>query len=48
MTAPIELAGSGDKVSVCALVSGDFPNSPATLDFAFTIEQGKIVELEIG
>lgn len=48
VTAPIELAGSGDTVSVCALVSGDFPNSPATLDFAFRIVQGKIVELEIG
>lgn len=48
ITAPIEMSRGGDKVSVCALVSGDFPNSPATLDFAFTIEQGKIVELEIG
>ncbi|QIB33161.1 nuclear transport factor 2 family protein [Ancylobacter pratisalsi] len=48
VTAPIEMSGSGDKVSVCALVSGDFPNSPVTLDFAFTLEQGKIVELEIG
>ncbi|MDQ0512118.1 hypothetical protein QOZ99_003020 [Angulomicrobium amanitiforme] len=48
VTAPIELAGSDDKVSVRARVSGDFPNSPVTLEFAFTIEQGKIVELEIG
>lgn len=48
VTAPIDLTGSGEKVSVCALVTGDFPNSPATLDFAFTIKQGKIVELEIG
>lgn len=48
VTAPIDMAGSGDKVSVCALVTGDFPNSPATLDFAFTLEHGKIVALEIG
>lgn len=48
VTTPIEMSGGGDKVSVSARVSGDFPNSPATLDFAFTIEQGKIVELEIG
>ncbi|MPT22203.1 MAG: nuclear transport factor 2 family protein [Starkeya sp.] len=48
VTAPLEMSGSGDTVSVCALVSGDFPNSPATLDFAFTIAQGKIVALEIG
>ncbi|GLK71749.1 nuclear transport factor 2 family protein [Ancylobacter dichloromethanicus] len=48
VTTPVELTGSGDKVSVRALVSGDFSNSPATLDFAFTIEQGRIVGLEIG
>ena len=48
VTAPIEMSGGADTVSICALVSGDFPNSPATLDFAFTIEQGKIVALEIG
>lgn len=48
VTAPIELAGGGDKVRVRAVVSGDFPNSPATLDFAFTLRQGKIVELAIG
>ena len=48
VTAPLDLGGSGDHISVCALVSGDFPNSPATLDFVFTLQDGKIVELDIG
>jgi len=29
-------------------VSGQFPNSPATLEFLFTVEQGEIVALRIG
>lgn len=48
VTAPLDLAARGEQISVCALVSGDFPNSPVTLDFAFTLQDGKIAELEIG
>lgn len=44
---PIETAGADDKVSVHATVTGEFPNSPATLDFSFTVKNGKIVGLEI-
>lgn len=44
---PIESSGAGNEVSVRAKVSGQFPNSPATLDFLFTVENGKIVALRI-
>lgn len=44
---PIEAVGSGDDISVCALVTGKFPNSPATLTFNFTLRDRKIAELEI-
>jgi ketosteroid isomerase-like protein len=33
---------------VTGLVSGSFPGSPAVLHFAFTLEGGKVVRLEIG
>ncbi|MEE2692797.1 MAG: nuclear transport factor 2 family protein [Pseudomonadota bacterium] len=35
-------------VIVTAKVAGTFPNSPITLDYAFTLEGGKIAALEIG
>lgn len=44
---PIESTAAGDQVSVRARVSGDFPNSPATLDFSFTVKDGRIAALEI-
>lgn len=44
---PIETTGTGDKVSVRATVSGEFPNSPVTLEFSFTIQDDKIVALRI-
>lgn len=45
---PIESSGAGDKVSVRAKVTGQFPSSPATMGFFFTIDDGKIVALRIG
>jgi ketosteroid isomerase-like protein len=45
---PIEVTGTGDTVSVCAVVTGRFPGSPATLTYAFTLRDEKIAALEIG
>lgn len=45
---PIEMTGAGDAVSVCAVVTGRFPGSPATLTYTFTLRDQKIAELEIG
>jgi hypothetical protein len=45
---PIESRGAGNEVSVRAKVSGQFPNSPATLEFLFTVDKGQIVALRIG
>lgn len=42
----VEIAG--DAVRVAALVSGDFPGSPATLRYAFTLRDSRIARLEIG
>lgn len=44
---PIETRGTGDEVSVRATVTGQFPNSPVTLEFSFTIKNDKVVALEI-
>jgi hypothetical protein len=41
--APLEIAGTVLK----AKLSGNFPGSPVTLEFAFVLEGGKIVSLEI-
>jgi ketosteroid isomerase-like protein len=45
VTGAIEADGS---TVVTGLVSGSFPGSPAVLHFAFTLEGGKVVRLEIG
>jgi SnoaL-like domain len=45
---PMRMQADGETVSVWAMVSGNFPNSPAELHFRFIIEAGKICELEIG
>jgi len=44
---PLEVAHAGEQIVVRAEVTGDFPNSPVTLDFFFTVEDGKIIALEI-
>ena len=45
---PLETAISGNEVWVRAAVTGAFPGSPATLNYTFTVEAGKIAKLEIG
>ena len=40
--------GDGDDVRVAALVSGNFPGSPATLHYAFQLSGDRIARLEIG
>lgn len=45
---PFETAVSGNEVLVRAMVTGRFPGSPATLNYAFTVKAGKIAKLEIG
>ena len=47
VTEPIEATGKDDKIKVRAKVSGDFPNSPVTLRFSFTVNNDKITALEI-
>lgn len=44
---PLETSVAGNKVTVRAKVSGQFPSSPATLNYFFRLEQGKIANLEI-
>ncbi|KAA6133465.1 nuclear transport factor 2 family protein [Cupriavidus cauae] len=44
---PIEMSRTGDEIAVRARVSGEFPNSPITLEFLFTVEGDKIVGLTI-
>lgn len=39
---------AGETVRVAALVSGNFPGSPATLHYTFTMHGDRIAELEIG
>lgn len=48
-TEPLKTQTRDDgAVIVTAKVAGTFPNSPITLDYAFTLEGGKIASLEIG
>lgn len=44
---PVESTVDGDKAIVRARVSGQFPGSPVTLAYTFTIRDDKIVRLEI-
>jgi ketosteroid isomerase-like protein len=44
---PLECTVDGDKALVRAKVSGQFPGSPVTLTYSFTIKDGKVVRLEI-
>jgi ketosteroid isomerase-like protein len=45
---PTETVIAGEEILVRATVTGRFPNSPATLNYAFTVKHGKIINLEIG
>jgi hypothetical protein len=44
---PVAITARDDKTVVNTTLTGDFPGSPITLDFAFTLAGGKIVVLEI-
>jgi len=43
-----EVAIAGENVKVKALVSGNFPGSPATLGYDFKLAGGRIARLAIG
>lgn len=45
---PIDATVTYSALKVRAKVTGDFPGSPATLMFRFTLVDGKIERLEIG
>ena len=44
---PVAVSARGDKTVVRTRLTGNFPGSPVTLDFVFTLEGGKIAALEI-
>ena len=45
---PKSTTDASRRTIVSSLVSGDFPGSPATLDYVFTLSGKKISRLEIG
>jgi hypothetical protein len=44
---PIAIAEPDGKTIVTARIAGNFPGSPVNLDHIFTLEDGRIVALEI-
>jgi hypothetical protein len=44
---PLEVADRDGKTVLKAKLTGDFPGSPVTLDFAFVLKDGKIASLQI-
>lgn len=46
--APVTATTTNGGCHVSAVVSGDFPGSPVTLDFRFTLAPAGITALEIG
>jgi hypothetical protein len=44
---PLEVAQEHGKTVLTATLTGDFPGSPVTVKFAFVLEAGKILSLEI-
>jgi hypothetical protein len=44
---PVAAATRDSKTVVSTKLTGNFPGSPVTLDFVFTLEGGKIAALEI-
>jgi hypothetical protein len=44
---PLEITHRVGKTVLKAELTGNFPGSPATLEFSFVLENGKIVSLEI-
>lgn len=45
---PRQITESDGRITVLAEVSGDFPGSPAMLNFTFTLKEDAIATLEIG
>lgn len=45
---PLEATQTDGRTVVRARVTGEFPGSPATLTFAFTLKGDRIARLEIG
>ena len=45
--APLEIAYRGEKTILKAILTGNFPGSPVTVEFCFALEDGKIASLEI-
>lgn len=45
---PETLTPEGERIAVRALVSGNFPGSPAHLTYHFTLADGEIAALSIG
>ncbi len=45
---PLDASVSENAVKLRARLTGDFPGSPADLDFTFTLANDKIASLEIG
>ena len=46
-TQPFEAETAGDVTKVRAIVSGNFPGSPATLTFSFRLNGDRIARLEV-
>jgi SnoaL-like domain len=44
---PLDVAQQHGKTVLTATLTGDFPGSPMTVNFAFVLEAGKILSLEI-
>jgi hypothetical protein len=44
---PLDVADRDGKTVLKAQLTGDFPGSPVTLDFAFVLKDGKIASLQI-
>ena len=47
VSVPMQQVVNGDRIVVSCQVSGNFPNSPVMLDFAFTLANDRISLLEI-
>jgi hypothetical protein len=45
---PTGVADRGGKTAVTGLTSGTFPGSPVSLRYKFTLDDDKVVHLEIG
>jgi hypothetical protein len=45
---PLDASVSGNSVKLRTRLTGDFPGSPADLDFKFVLANDKIASLEIG